>query len=152
MRKAALVVMAIGLTVSSVAEAQWVLLARRAVGRVEQMSQQAPDGASSDTAAVILEAPANKIYDTALRSIKAAQGITITSEDAAKYQIQFTNGAQSAGMKVSPLGDKLSHMLITSVHTGSQPNAALLVMNAVMRVCGEMKVQCEPAGTGTSKK
>ena len=34
---------AVALTlVSTLAEAQWVMLARRAVGRVEQMSQQAP--------------------------------------------------------------------------------------------------------------
>jgi len=30
------------LAISSIAEAQWVMLARRAVGRVEQMSQQSP--------------------------------------------------------------------------------------------------------------
>ena len=30
------------LAVSSIAEAQWVMLARRAVGRVEQISQQSP--------------------------------------------------------------------------------------------------------------
>jgi hypothetical protein len=43
------------LLASTVAEAQWVLLARRAVGRVEQMSQQQPNGgAAYDTASVMI--------------------------------------------------------------------------------------------------
>ena len=48
------------LCASSIAEAQWVLVARRAIGRVEQMSQQSPqpNGASYDSAAVMIEAPA----------------------------------------------------------------------------------------------
>ena len=147
MRLAALLLAIVGILAPTAASAQWVMLARHVVGRVEQMSPSAPNaGASYDTAAVILDAPADKIYETALRSIKAAPGITLTSEDASQFQIEFSNGTQIAGIKVSPLGDKLSHMLISSAHTGSQPNAALLVMNNVMRVCREMNVQCEPAG------
>ena len=70
------------LAISSVAEAQWVMLARRAVGRVEQMSQQSPQagGASYDSAAVMLDAPANKVYAAVLRGLQNAQGITITRE------------------------------------------------------------------------
>ena len=33
--------------VSTIAEAQWVLLARRAIGRVEQMSRPTPRGAAA---------------------------------------------------------------------------------------------------------
>ncbi|MCC6196884.1 MAG: hypothetical protein IT518_20720 [Burkholderiales bacterium] len=40
MRKAAVLAGAALLALSSVAEAQYVMLARRAIGRVEQMSQQ----------------------------------------------------------------------------------------------------------------
>src|SRR5215831_1563943 len=69
------------LLVSSLAEAQWVLLARRAVGRVEQMSQQSqqPDGASYDSAAVMIEAPAGKVYAAVLRGLANNQkGVKIT--------------------------------------------------------------------------
>lgn len=87
MRLAALLLAIVGILASTAASAQWVMLARHVVGRVEQMSQSAPNvGASYDTATVILDAPADKIYETALRSIKAAPGITLTSENASHFR------------------------------------------------------------------
>ncbi len=135
------------LLVSEIAQAQWVILARRAIGRVEQMSQsQGNNGASYDSAAVMLEAPADKVWDAVLRGLRGnTQGITITQESPADHLVQFTNGAQIAGIKVSSLGDNLTHLLISSAHTGDQPNASALVMNAVLRVCKEMNVECAPA-------
>ncbi|MFO1325317.1 MAG: hypothetical protein U1F15_14825 [Burkholderiales bacterium] len=136
------------LAVSSVAEAQWVMLARRAVGRVEQMSQQSPQpgGPSYDTAAVMLEAPADKVYAAVLRGIgNSAQNVRITREDAAERVVQFTNGVQVAGIKVSALGDSLTHMMISSAHTGTQQDASALILNSVLRVCREMNVECSQA-------
>ena len=132
---------------SSIAEAQWVMLARRAVGRVEQMSQQSaqPGGANYDSAAVMIEAPADNVYATVVRGVKNAPGMTITREDPATYLVQFTNGQQIAGIKVSSLGDKLTHLLISSAHTGTQPDASALVLNAVLRVCRDMQVECSQA-------
>ena len=130
---------------ASIAEAQWVMLARRAVGRVEQMSQQNQSGASYDSAAVVLEVPADKVYAAVVRGVGSAEGIRITSQTPGERMIQFTNGTQVAGIKVSPLGDDLTHLLITSAHTGNQPNAATMVMNSVLRVCKEMNVECSQA-------
>ncbi len=132
---------------SSIAEAQWVMLARRAVGRVEQMSQQSkePDGPSYDTAAVMLEAPADKVFAAVLKGVRGAPGINITREDPASNLVQFTNGQQIAGIKVSAVGDKLTHLLISSAHTANQQNAAGLVLNSVLRVCKDMNVQCSQA-------
>lgn len=136
------------LLASSLAEAQWVLLARRAVGRVEQMSQQssATGGPSYDSAALMLEAPADRVYAAVVRGVRGAEakGIRITREDAAAMLVQFTNGEQIAGIKVTMLGDNLTHMLVSSAHTGSQPNAAALVMDSVQRVCRDMNVECSP--------
>ena len=135
---------------SVVAEAQAaIFVARRVIGRVETMSQQSPQasGASYDSAAVMLEAPASRVFATAVEALKRAQaqGITVTRVDKNELLVQFTNGQQIAGMKISSLGDKLSHMLITSAHAGSQPNAAALVSDSVLRVCSEMKVECSRA-------
>jgi hypothetical protein len=134
---------------SGAAEAQWALVAKRAIGRVEQMSQQSPQssGASYDSAAVMLEAPADKVYAAVVRGVTRARdkGITITREDASGMLVQFTNGEQIAGIKVSSLGDNLSHLLVSSAHTGTQPNAAALVMDSVLRVCKEMDVECSRA-------
>ena len=138
------------LAASAVAEAQAaIFLARRVIGRVETMSQQSPQasGASYDSSAVMLEAPAQKVFATAVDALKRAQaqGITVTRVDNTEMLVQFTNGQQIAGMKISSLGDKLSHMLITSAHAGQQPNAAALVSDSVLRVCSEMKVECSRA-------
>jgi hypothetical protein len=133
--------------ISTIAEAQWALIARRAIGRVEQMSQQSQQstGASYDSAAVMLDAPADKVYAAVLRGLANAQGVTVTREDPADRLVQFTNGQQIAGIKVSPLSDEITQMLISSAHTGDQPNAAALVLNAVLRVCSDMKVECSQA-------
>jgi hypothetical protein len=144
-------VMACGLAAlcaSSLAEAQWALLARRAIGRVEQMSQQSPqpDGASYDSAAVVIEAPAEKVYVAVLRGLaNNTQGVKITSENAQARLVEFTNGQQIAGIKVSALGDDLTHLLISSAHRGNQSDAAALVLNSVLGVCAEMKVECSRA-------
>lgn len=150
LRRAALTGMVAILGATAYAEAQAaIFLARRVIGRVETMSQQAPqpNGASYDSAAVMLEAPAQKVFATAVESLRRAkdQGIAVTTVDETQLLVQFTNGQQIAGMKVSALGDKLSHMLITSAHAGSQPNAAALVSDAVLRVCKSMQVSCSPA-------
>jgi hypothetical protein len=146
-RPAVVVLGITALFASSIAEAQWVMLARRAVGRVEQMSQQSPQagGANYDSAAVMLEAPADKVFATVVTGVKKAQGITVTREDPAAMLIQFTNGQQIAGIKVASLGDNLTHLLISSAHTGNQQNAAELVLNSVLRVCKDMNVECSQA-------
>jgi hypothetical protein len=130
---------------SSVAQAQWVMLARHVVGRVEQMSQQSAQsgGANYDTASVMLEAPADKVFATVVRGVKNAQGISVTREDPSSMLIQFTNGQQIAGIKVSSAGDNLTQLLISSAHTGNQQNAAALVLNSVLRVCKDMNVECK---------
>ena len=136
------------LAISSIAEAQWAMVARRAMGRVEQMSQQSqqPGGASYDSAAVMLEAPASKVYAAVLKGLQnKTQGLTITREDPRQGLVQFTNGQQIAGIKVSPIGDEVTHMMISSAHSGNQPNAAGLVLNAVLRVCKDMSVECSQA-------
>jgi hypothetical protein len=135
------------LLVSEIAQAQWVMVARRVMGRVEQMSQsQGNNGASYDSAAVMLEAPADKVWDAVLRGLRGnTQGVTITQENPADHLVQFTNGRQIAGIKVSSLGDSLTHLLVSSAHTGDQPNASALVMSSVLRVCKEMNVECAQA-------
>jgi hypothetical protein len=142
-----LIALAIGTSLaSSLAEAQWVLLARRAVGRVEQMSQQQPNGgAAYDSAAVMVEVPAEKVYAVAVRNIRAAAGITVTEQNDTQRLIQFTNGDQIAGLQVNALSDNLSHIMISSAHSGKQQNAAALILERVLKLCADMNVECSRA-------
>lgn len=131
---------------SSLAEAQWVMLARRAVGRVEQMSQQQPNGgAAYDSAVVMIEVPAEKVYAQAVRNIRASPGITVTEQNDTQRLIQFTNGEQVAGLQVNALSDNLSHLMISSAHSGKQQNAAALILQRVLNLCKEMNVECSKA-------
>ena len=147
LRPACVVAAIVTLLASGFAEAQWVLVARKVVGRVEQMSQsQGGNGASYDSAAVMLEAPADKVWEAVLRGLQGnTQGISITQQNLAEHLVQFTNGRQIAGIKVSALGDNLTQLLISSAHTGDQPNASVLVMSSILRVCKEMGVECSPS-------
>jgi hypothetical protein len=147
LRPACVIAAIVAVLASGVAEAQWVLVARKVVGRVEQMSQsQGNNGASYDSAAVMLEAPADKVWDAVMRGLRTnTQGIRVTQENPVDHLVQFTNGRQIAGIKVSALGDDLTHLLISSAHTGEEPNASALVMNSVLRVCKEMSVECSPS-------
>jgi hypothetical protein len=58
---------------------------------------------------------------------------------------RVTNGQQIAGIWVSAIADKLSQLLITSAHSGTQSNAAALVSDSVLRVLRAMGVECSRA-------
>ena len=134
------------LAMSSLAEAQWVLLARKAVGRVEQMSQQQPNGgAAYDSASVMIEVPAEKVYAVAVRNVRAASGITVTDQQDRQRLIQFSNGEQIAGLQVNALSDTLSQLMITSAHSGKQQNATVMIVERVLKLCAELNVECSRA-------
>jgi hypothetical protein len=147
-RNAVIVLGIAGLFASSIAEAQWVMLARRAVGRVEQMSQTAPNGASYDTAAVIIDVPADRVYATVKRMVLAAQGtqgITVTRQDDAKMSLEFSKGPAIAGIQVNSLGDGLAHMMISSAHPSTPNSPTTQIVGRVFVVCKELNVECTHA-------
>lgn len=128
------------------AEAQWVFLARRAVGRIEQMSQKAPDGKSAfDTATVIVDVPAERVYETVQRSLQAAQGITITSDDAPTRHVEFTDGTRNAAIQAISLGDRLTQILVTAAHTAGPDTTTSRIVERIVAVCQRMNVHCTPA-------
>lgn len=147
LRSATVVGGVFALFVSGGADAQWVMVARHVVGRVQQMSQESSqqDGPSYDSAAVVLEAPADKVYVAVLKGLSNAPGVTITRQDAAANLVQFNKGPQIAGIKLSVLNDNLTHMMISSARSGTHSDAAALVMDNVLRVCREVKVECSKA-------
>ena len=145
-RRASLVLGVAALASAGIAHAQWVMLARQVVGRVQQMSQQQPNGGVAyDSAAVMVEVPAEKVYAVAVRNIKAAPGITVTEQSDRQRLIQFSNGDQIAGLQVNALSDTLSHIMISSAHSGSQQNAANTILERILKLCADMNVQCSRA-------
>ena len=131
------------LLVATSASAQWVMVARAVSGRVQQMSHKSANGAGYDVATVVLEANADKVYATALSSLKAHAGITVTKNNDQQRKIEFTNGQQDASLQATPLGEKLTQLVIASNLTASQPSATSLVVQGVMKVCAQLKVECK---------
>ena len=136
---------ALGCTLASgFADAQWVLLARRAVGRIEQMQQQAPQtGEVMDTATVIIDAPADRVYAVAAQRVRAAQNVTVTRTDDANRTLEFSNGKQIASLHVSVLGDMLAQLLVSAA--GAQPSPMPQIVDHILAVCRELNVECERA-------
>jgi hypothetical protein len=131
------------LLVATSASAQWVMVARAVSGRVQQMSHKPANGAGYDVATVVLEAKADKVYATALSSLKSHPGITVIKNNDQQRKIDFTNGQQDASLQATPLGDKLTQLVIASNLTATEPSATSLVVQGVMKVCGELKVECK---------
>jgi hypothetical protein len=146
--RAVLVVLAGAILSGVSASAQWVMVARAVSGQIQQMSHKGQNGSGGyDVATVMLEANADKVYSTALASLKAHEGIKVTKSDAKKRLIEFTNGTQYASLQAMPFADKLSQLIIASTLNGAQPDATSLVLQGVLRVCKEMNVKCT-AGEG----
>ncbi len=123
-------------------EAQWVMAARAAKNRIQRMTQKSGTG-GYDVATVILEAAPVRVYDKALKTLKEHSDITITQNDSKAGKIQFRKGQEVAGLQISQLGDNLTQLVIaSSVSTTAQPTTTSLVLDAVLRVCKEMNVEC----------
>ena len=130
------------LLLGAAAQAQWVMVARAVAGRVEQMSDRSKDGSGFDVATVVLEANADKVYQAAIQNISARSDLKITKKNEKKRLVQFSNGAQVASLQATPLGEKLTQLVIASNLTASQPDATSMVVQGVLKVCKEMNVEC----------
>ena len=128
------------------AEAQWVMVARAVSGQIQRMSNQSANGAGYDVATVVLMANADKVYQTALTSLKTNHPeITINSSNAKKHEIKFSKGDQIASLQATPLGDKLTQLVIASNLLPAQQDATPIVVEGVMKVCKQMNVVCTQA-------
>jgi hypothetical protein len=125
------------------ASTPWAMVARRAIGRVEQMTQPPKDGQPGfDVATVVLNADAAKVYATTVGMLQRNQMVHVVSEDAAHRSVQFANGARSAGITVTELGAGLAQMVVASAVMPGQDSATLRIVDGILRVCQQLKVAC----------
>ena len=107
------------------AEAQWVAVARAVSGRIQQMQQKGANGQGGyDVATVVIEANAQKVYETALQRLQAHSAeVKLIEQNARKRVVAFSNGAQTASLQANPLGDKLTQLVVASTLDPTQPSA-----------------------------
>jgi hypothetical protein len=140
------------LATSGLAAAQWVFLARQAIGRVEQMqqsSQQAAGGvgASYDVATVIVDVPAGKVFDTVKSTLAKNTEVRVTKTDDARRSVEFTDGRQIDGIQVNVVGDNLAQLMVSTAHPGIPTSTTSTIVERILNVCKELGVSCQRAGS-----
>lgn len=127
-----------------ISHAQWVAVARAVSGRIQQMEQKSADGKGGyDVATVVIEAPAQKVYETALQRLQAhAAQVKIINQNGKKREVAFTDGVQTASLQANLLGDKLTQLVVASTLDLSQPSATSIVVQSIQNICMELKVTC----------
>lgn len=132
------------LGMSSVADAQALFLARRAVGRIEQMAQSAPSsGASYDIATVIVEVAPDKVFATIKRLLAQNTAVHVTRSDDIRRSIEFTDGTQIGGIQVNPLNDNLAQLMVSTAHPGIATSTTSIIVTRILNVCRELNVVCQ---------
>jgi hypothetical protein len=129
------------------AEAQWVFVARKVIGRIESMQQKpAPDTPTYDVATVILDASADKVYRTVIETVHAHPENRIVNRDDLARQLDVTNGKQTVGIHVFELQDKVSQLMIASAVKPGQESPTSFAVKRVLAICASMHVTCYLSG------
>jgi hypothetical protein len=146
----ALILTAVVLLLSSTtANAQWVFLARRALQRINSIAGQVSpnpspgQGQAADAATVLLEADADKVYAVAVKHARENPEVQILWQDDPRRAFAFSKGDQSASLKVSRLDDHLSQILVAATYGNA--GGTSVVVEAILRVCKQMGVECSHA-------
>jgi hypothetical protein len=143
-RPLAILAFAGALLLPSAARAQWVFVARKALGKIQTMSQKENTGTPGySVATVILEGNADKVFATAVKSAESAPKARLTHQDPAAHTLEFIVGGQVAGLRVSQVDSEKVQILIVSAASPGKPDATPAVVEATLRVCKEMGAVCE---------
>jgi hypothetical protein len=132
------------LAIGVVSEAQWVAVAHAVSGRIQQMQQKNAQGTGGyDVAVVIIEARAQKVYETAVQRLEAhGSPIKVLKHDAKKRTVAFTDGALTASLQANPLGETITQLVVASTLDPTKPSTTSLVVKSIQQVCTELKVEC----------
>ena len=127
------------------AHAQWVLLARKATQRIHHMEieSQRANEPRHDFAVVLLEAPADKVYATALELARKNRQVRVLMSDPGTRRLQLAEGDRVATLNVVEFSPEVSQLMIAGTSGPGEGSTSSRVVAAVMRVCAEMKKECQ---------
>ena len=126
------------LLVPSVAPGQAVFLARKALGLISNVIDQAQ---GHQTASVLLEADADKVFTAAERIIRKKPENEILSANKADRSISFKHAGLAITIKVARLQDDLAQVLVVSSGRNT-PEDTDYVLNGILRICKEVDAHC----------
>ena len=130
------------------ADAQWVFVARKAMGRIQHMREESQQAGRPgyDFATVILEAPADKVFATTLELARKNTAVRVVMQDPGQRRLQIAEGDRTATLNVVPFSDDVSQLLIAGHAGPGEGPTSSRVVQAVLRVCKEMNKHCEIGG------
>jgi hypothetical protein len=137
-----------GITVTAAAQPPWIFIARRVEGRITQVTQDDANGNPAfQVAAVIVDAPANKVYATALNVASQNPALRIVFQDSQNFTLKVSEGDKNASVTILPLSDKSSQILVTApVAPPDQSDSKTVVVSSIMKMCNQLNRQCSVAG------
>jgi uncharacterized protein YjdB len=92
---------------------------------------------------VVLDAPANRVYQVATNTTNSNPNVLVISNDPATMTIQLREADQLATLKVTALNKGVSQlMIIGSAPTGENPKTTRIVQ-AVLRLCNDVGKTCQ---------
>ena len=92
------------------------------------------------TAAVILNADPDKVYQAALNLIRKNPDLLITGQDYARYFVAFSEGDKSANLEISPVSPGVSQLTITSTSFTERQVNTNMILATVERICKELNI------------
>ena len=123
------------------------MLARRALGRVEQLREE-PQGKQQgyDVASVLLDVPADLVSPNISRDGAREPCVRIVAVDDQRRFRSRPKRRPHGHLAVSPLGEQVSQLLIAGNVVAGEQSATSHVVATVLRVCRELHKQCSTAG------
>ena len=130
---------------SETAYAQWIFAARHIEGRINLMTQNDSSGAPAvQLATVIINAPASKVYATAVNVASQNPALTITSQDPRSFKLSVSEGTKSASINVVVLSEQTSEIMIsaTAAPQGQDPSTSVAT-NTIFKICNQLNKVCK---------
>ena len=133
--------------VPDLAFSQWVFVARHAIGRIEQVTQNSPSGNQSATevATVILDAPEQKVFEVAVNTIQQNGNVNISAMNPQKLSLTINRGDQTATLAVNPLSNDTSQLMIVGTAAPGATPQTTQIVDGVIRVCNQLGKDCKLA-------
>ncbi len=146
LNKIVLAILLVGLIFSETVSAQWAFAARKVIGRINQMTQDDSNGKPAfQFATVIIDAPAIKVYSTAVNVVRQNQAITLVSQDSHNLKLKVSEGNKSTSLSVVPLSDRSSEIMISATAAPqNQDPSTSSVVDSVLKICKQLNKVCKP--------
>lgn len=143
MRLAVGAALAAVLLLSTGLHAQWVYVGRKALGKIQSMTQKEKTGAPGySVATVVLEGSADRVYSAAVKAAETSPRARLAQQDAPRRTLEFVVDGQVVGLKVSQVDSKKVHILIASTILPDKTDATPAAVEATLRICKEMGAAC----------